>query len=156
MGDALAICLLELNNFSDEDFARFHPGGILGKRLFLKVSDIIDDRSSPIVYPEDSIKNVIIEISNKRLGATAVIKDQKLLGIITDGDLRRMLEKNSEIDRVVASDIMTLFPKRINVNDLATNALRIMKQNNVSQLIVMDEDKYIGILHMHDILKEGI
>jgi len=156
LGDAMAICLLELRNFSDSDFARFHPGGMLGKRLYLKVSDIISEQSKAIVSPNDSINSVIIEISNKRLGSTAVIDDGKLTGIITDGDLRRMLENNSDISSLKASDIMCTTPKKITSDTLASFALTILEQNNISQLVVVDEEKYIGIVHIHDILKEGI
>ena len=156
LGDALADCLLKLNNFSDNDFARFHPGGSLGKRLFLKVSDLLSDFSKPIVSPTDSINSVIVEISNKRLGSTAVLENNKLIGIITDGDLRRMLEKNQNINVLQASDIMTENSKTINSTTLASDALYIMEQNNISQLIVMDGNIYCGIVHIHDILKEGI
>ena len=156
LGDAIAICLLRMKNFSDIDFARFHPGGTLGKRLHLKVSDIFSEFSKPFVAPSDSISDVILEISNKRLGATAVIEDNKLLGIITDGDLRRMLERNKNISKLIASDIMNLTPKTINLDLLAAEALKIMESHNVSQLIVMDENHYIGIVHLHEILKEGI
>lgn len=156
LGDALAVCLLKLNNFSDNDFARFHPGGSLGKRLFLKVSDLLSDFSKPIVSPTDSINSVIVEISNKRLGSTAVLENNKLIGIITDGDLRRMLEKNQNISILQASDIMTENSKTINSTTLASDALYIMEQNNISQLIVMDGNIYCGIVHIHDILKEGI
>ena len=156
LGDALAVCLLKLNNFSDNDFARFHPGGSLGKRLFLKVSDLLSDFSKPIVSPTDSINSVIVEISNKRLGSTAVLENNKLIGIITDGDLRRMLEKNQNINVLQASDIMTENSKTINSTTLASDALYIMEQNNISQLIVMDGNIYCGIVHIHDILKEGI
>ncbi|MBT3418389.1 MAG: KpsF/GutQ family sugar-phosphate isomerase [Flavobacteriales bacterium] len=156
LGDALAVCLLKLNNFSDNDFARFHPGGSLGKRLFLKVSDLLSDFSKPIVSPTDSINSVIVEISNKRLGSTAVLENNKLIGIITDGDLRRMLEKNQNINVLQASDIMTENSKTINSTTLASDALYIMEQNNISQLIVMNGNIYCGIVHIHDILKEGI
>ena len=156
LGDAMAVCLLKLRNFSDSDFARFHPGGMLGKRLYLKVSDIISEQSKAIVSPNDSINSVIIEISNKRLGSTAVIDDGKLTGIITDGDLRRMLENNSDISLLKASDIMCTTPKKISSDTLASFALTILEQNNISQLVVIDNEKYIGIIHIHDILKEGI
>jgi arabinose-5-phosphate isomerase len=156
LGDAMAVCLLELRNFSDSDFARFHPGGTLGKRLYLKVSDIISEQSKAIVSPQDSINSVIVEISNKRLGSTAVIDNGKLIGIITDGDLRRMLENNSDISSLKASDIMCATPKTISSDKLASYALTILEQNNISQLVVVDDEKYIGIVHIHDILKEGI
>ena len=156
LGDAMAVCLLQLRNFSDSDFARFHPGGTIGKRLYLKVSDVISEQSKAIVSPNDSINSVIIEISNKRLGSTAVIDDGKLIGIITDGDLRRMLENNSDISSLKASDIMCTTPKKITSDTLASFALTMLEQNNISQLVVEDEEKYIGIVHIHDILKEGI
>jgi len=156
LGDAMAVCLLELRNFSDSDFARFHPGGTLGKRLYLKVSDIISEQSKAIVSPQDTINSVIVEISNKRLGSTAVIDNGRLIGIITDGDLRRMLENNSDISSLKASDIMCSTPKKINSDKLASYALTILEQNNISQLVVVDDEKYIGIIHIHDILKEGI
>ena len=156
LGDAMAVCLLELRNFSDSDFARFHPGGTLGKRLYLKVSDIISEQSKAIVSPQDTINSVIVEISNKRLGSTAVIDNGRLIGIITDGDLRRMLENNSDISSLKASDIMCSTPKKITSDKLASYALTILEQNNISQLVVVDNEKYIGIVHIHDILKEGI
>ncbi|MDG1718358.1 MAG: KpsF/GutQ family sugar-phosphate isomerase [Flavobacteriales bacterium] len=156
LGDAMAVCLLELRNFSDSDFARFHPGGMIGKRLSLKVSDIISEQSKAIVSPDDSLNSVIIEISNKRLGSTAVIDERKLIGIITDGDLRRMLENNSDISSLKASDIMCTTPKTISSDTLASFALTILQQNNISQLVVIDNEKYIGIIHIQDILKEGI
>lgn len=156
LGDALAVSLLELRNFSDADFARFHPGGSLGKRMYLKVSDIVSEDSLAKVLVSDSIQKVIIEISNKRVGATSVFDDDKLLGIITDGDLRRMLERNTDINSINASDIMSSNPKIISSGQLAKEALNIMEQNNINQLLVVDRDNYIGIIHIHDILKEGI
>lgn len=156
LGDALSVSLLELRNFSDSDFARFHPGGSLGKRLYLKVSDLVSDLSKAQVSSSDSINDVIMEISHKRLGATAVIDNGILVGIITDGDLRRMLEKNSEIDSLRALDIMGVSPKIVSSDVLAKTALDIMEQNNISQLIVLDGEEYKGIVHIHDIIKEGI
>lgn len=156
LGDALAVCLLKSKNFSDKDFARFHPGGTLGKRLYLKAGDIAAKNEKPSVYPDECVANVIIEISQKRLGATAVLEKGKLIGIITDGDLRRMLEKGYKIDQLLAKDIMNNNPKSICVSTLAIDALKMMETHNVSQLIVVDKENYIGILHMHDILKEGI
>ncbi|MBC8266323.1 MAG: KpsF/GutQ family sugar-phosphate isomerase [Flavobacteriales bacterium] len=156
LGDALAICLLESKNFTDKDFARFHPGGVLGKKLYLKVSDIIKNNEIPSVESDESIRNVIIEISRKRLGATAVLEKGNLTGIITDGDLRRMLEKGIKIEDVLSKDIMNKTPKSINSTALAIQALKIMEQHNISQLLVVDRENYIGIIHMHDILKEGI
>ena len=156
LGDALAVSLLELRNFSDTDFAKFHPGGSLGKRMYLKVSDIISKDSLAKVLVTDSIQKVIIEISNKRVGATSVFDNDNLVGIITDGDLRRMLERNKDLNSINASDIMSSSPKIISSDQLAKNALNIMEQNNISQLLVFDRDNYIGIIHIHDIIKEGI
>jgi len=156
MGDALAVCLLELRDFSDEDFARFHPGGILGKRLFLKVSDIISEQSKAFVSPNSTLQEIIVEISAKRLGSAAVINQSKLIGIITDGDLRRMLEDSPDISNIIASDIMSDSPRTISPDMLASEALTILEKNNISQLIVLDNSEYKGIIHIHDILKEGI
>ncbi len=156
LGDALAICLLECKNFTAKDFARFHPGGVLGKKLFLKVNDIAKNNEAPSVQSHENIKDVIIEISRKRLGATAVLDGKKLVGIITDGDLRRMLEKEKKIEEVLAKDIMSKNPKMINASELAIETLKMMEQNNISQLLVVEKENYIGIIHIHDILKEGI
>ena len=156
MGDALAVSLLACKNFSDQDFARFHPGGALGKRLYLTLSDILLDDSNPSVKTNSSINEVIIEISKKRLGATVVLEENDLKGIITDGDLRRMLEKGEVFTDFIASDIMCRTPKTISVNTLAYDALRLMEKSNISQLVVMDRDVYKGIVHLHDIIKEGV
>jgi len=156
MGDALAICLLECRDFSDADFARYHPGGTLGKRLFLKAGDLCSQDLSPQVLPSSTINEVIVEISNKRQGATAVINENKLLGIITDGDIRRMLESEADWSKVKAVDIMNTNPKTISYDELATSSLKIMEQNNISQIIVLKESNYFGIVHIHDILKEGL
>lgn len=157
IGDALAVSLLECRNFSDIDFAKYHPGGALGKKLFFKVDDLCSDNSMPSVLPNETIKNVIVEISNKRLGATAVIENNQLLGVITDGDIRRMLEnEGSDWSTLKAKDIMCDKPKTIDWNELAAKALTIMEDNNISQLIVCKGDSYHGIVHIHDILKEGI
>ena len=156
MGDAIATSLLACKDFSDKDFARFHPGGTLGKRLYLKVEDILSDDSSPKVDRNATINEVIIEISQKRLGATAVFRDDKIEGIITDGDLRRMLEKGDAFSVLLAKDIMSSNPKTVSVNNLAYDALQIMEDNKISQIIVKDKDMYIGIVHIHEILKEGI
>jgi len=156
LGDALAICLLESKNFTDKDFARFHPGGVLGKRLYLKVSDIVKNNEAPSVQVQDKVQKVIIEISKKRLGATVVLEGEKIVGIITDGDLRRMLEEEIEIDKVLAKYIMNNNPKSIVSSALAIEALKIMEQNNINQLLVMENEDYIGIIHLHDILREGI
>lgn len=156
MGDALAVCLLDYRGFSSKDFAKYHPGGALGKKLYLKVSDISIQNQTPQVKPDDSIKSVILEISSKRLGATAVIDNNELVGVITDGDLRRMLEKTESIANLKASDIMNKSPKKIDADELAINALLSLEQNNITQLIVIDKGKYHGFVHLHDLLKEGI
>ena len=156
MGDALAVCLLECRNFSDADFARFHPGGALGKRLFLKVSDLCAQHESPKVDLEADLKSVIVEISQKRLGATAVMQGDVLQGVITDGDIRRMLEGGGDIMNIQAKDIMCKNPKQIQSDELAAVALKIMEDHNITQLLVMQGLSYIGIVHLHDILKEGI
>lgn len=157
MGDALAVCLLELRNFSSQDFAEYHPGGSLGKQLYLKVSDIYLQNQLPIVNKDTSITDTIIEISGKRLGCTAVVDDDKnMLGIITDGDLRRMLQKNTNIGPLKAMDIMTKDPKRIQKDEYAVKALHIMQECNITQLPVMDGQKLMGFIHLHDLLKEGI
>ncbi|MES2140398.1 MAG: KpsF/GutQ family sugar-phosphate isomerase [Bacteroidota bacterium] len=156
MGDALAVCLLDYRGFSSKDFAKYHPGGALGKKLYLKVSDISSQNQMPQVKSDDSIKAVILEISSKRLGATAVIDNGDLVGVITDGDLRRMLEKSDSINDLKASDIMNKTPKRIEADELAINAMLLLEQNNITQLIVTDKGKYHGFVHLHDLLKEGI
>ncbi|MBK86903.1 MAG: D-arabinose 5-phosphate isomerase [Flavobacteriaceae bacterium] len=156
IGDAIAICLLELRKFTKNDFAKFHPGGILGKKLFLKVKDLSKKNESPEVNPTSPVKDVILEISQKRLGVTAVTLDKKILGIITDGDLRRMLSKTDNINNISAMDIMSKKPKTINQNSLAVEAIELMKLNGISSLLVVDDDKYIGVVHIHDLINEGI
>lgn len=157
LGDALAIALLELRNFTAEDFARSHPGGALGKQMYLKVGDLLNRHELPLVKENTLLKDVIIEISSKRLGATAVVNDQKeLLGIITDGDLRRMLQKESNIANITAKNIMTKKPKTVAHDEFAAKALQIMQQNNITQLVVTDDTQVIGFVHLHDLLKEGI
>jgi arabinose-5-phosphate isomerase len=157
LGDALAVCLLELRNFSSRDFAEYHPGGSLGKQLYLKVSDIYLQHKLPSVSADAPLKDVIIEISGKRLGCTSVLEgDNNLLGIITDGDLRRMLEKDVALDRVKARDIMTANPKTIQKDEFAVKALHLMQEANITQLVVMDGPKVAGFIHLHDLLKEGI
>jgi len=156
MGDALAICLLESRGFTADDFANFHPGGVLGKTLYLTVADLYVNNPAPKVIFSDNIKQVILEISSKRLGATAVLKQDKLIGIITDGDLRRMLEKHIELETVTAEDVMSEHPKVIEPETLVIEALNLMRHNNITQLIVVKNDVYLGIIHLHDILKEGI
>lgn len=156
MGDAIAVCLLEARGFTAGDFARLHPGGALGKQMYLKVADLYINNQAPKVMYNDNIKNVIVEISSKRLGATAVLKENKLFGVITDGDLRRMLEKNSDITKLCAGDIMTQNPRTISPQTMVVEALSIMRQNNITQLLVVDKNRYKGVIHLHDILREGI
>jgi arabinose-5-phosphate isomerase len=156
MGDAVAVALMELRGFSSGDFAKYHPGGALGKKLYIKVSDLLGENSAPSVKPTTSIREAIIEISSGRLGATAVVDKNKLAGVITDGDIRRMLEKNQDISRIKASDIMIKTPKTIDGQALAAEAFHIMESHNITTLIVMEKSKYRGIVHLHDILKEGI
>jgi arabinose-5-phosphate isomerase len=157
MGDALAVCLMELKGFQTDDFARYHPGGLLGKKLYLRVSDLYTHNESPRVLPTDSLKTVIVEMTKKRLGITAVVdKQDNLLGIITDGDLRRMLEKNVALDAVHAGDIMTGNPKTIATDELAVNALALLRKFEITQLAVVDGGKYAGIIHLHDLVREGI
>lgn len=157
MGDALAVSLLNARGFSSEDFARFHPGGALGKRLYLKVSDLYINNQKPLVQTGENIKNVIIEISAKRLGATAVLKGTELKGVITDGDLRRMLEKKLDLSSIIAEDIMNTSPKTVLKDILAVEALEIMKSNKINQLIVINETgEYLGFIHIQDMMREGI
>ncbi|MEZ4973387.1 MAG: KpsF/GutQ family sugar-phosphate isomerase [Cyclobacteriaceae bacterium] len=157
MGDALAVCLLELRNFSSEDFAQFHPGGALGKQLYLRVDDIMASRELPVVDLKTPLKDVIIEISSKRLGAAAVTTpERELLGIITDGDLRRMLQKGIQIETAKAEDVFSKNPKTVESGELAVKALQIMQQNSITQLVVVKESKVLGFVHLHDLLKEGI
>jgi arabinose-5-phosphate isomerase len=156
LGDALAMTLVKLRGFTSSDFARFHPGGALGKKLYMRVSDVISPEV-PKVNLEELIRPIIMEISSKRLGATAVINsDGTLAGIITDGDLRRMLEKGSEVVKLTAKDIMTVNPKTIDIEELAINAFDKMEKNKITQLVVLSEGKYAGMVHIHDILREGI
>jgi arabinose-5-phosphate isomerase len=156
MGDALVVCLMEMRNFSAEDFAKYHPGGALGKKLLLRVGDVVDATHKPVVTPESSIKNVIMEISEKRLGVTAVVENEKVIGIITDGDIRRMLNKTEIISGLTAKDIMTANAKSIKSTALVSDALNILEDFSITQLAVVDNDEYKGIIHLHDILKEGI
>ena len=156
IGDAIAVCLVKLRGFSPNDFAKYHPGGTLGKRLFLKVKDLIDTKSLPKVDASDLMKDVIIEISNKMLGIAVVLDKNKIVGVITDGDLRRQLLKSQNISKVKANEIMSKNPKIINKNLLATEALLIMKTNKISQLIVAEKNKYVGVLHIQSLIKEGI
>ena len=156
IGDALAVALLEMRGFSDRDFARYHPGGALGKQLYLRVEDLCVNNEKPQVSPDENIRNIIIEISSKRLGATAVIDEGRLLGIITDGDIRRMMQKYDDVDPLKARDIMSAKPMTITKDQLAVSALKLMKERNITQLLVLDGDSYFGVIHLHDILKEGI
>jgi len=156
MGDALAICLLEARGFTAGDFAKFHPGGALGKKMYLKVSDLYIRNQKPMVKTTDDIKKVILEISSKRLGATAVLEGSKLAGIITDGDLRRMLEKDLDLRKLRAADVMSPGPKTIKPSTLVIDALTLMRKNNITQLLVVERSSYKGVIHLHDILKEGI
>ncbi|HMU45104.1 MAG TPA: KpsF/GutQ family sugar-phosphate isomerase [Chitinophagaceae bacterium] len=157
MGDALAVCLMELKGFQADDFAKFHPGGMLGKKLYLRVSDLYVHNEKPKVLSGQSLKEVIVEMTSKRLGITAVVnKDDKLVGVITDGDLRRMLEKKVEIDKVKAEDIMTANPKTIIPGELAVDALDTFRKHEISQLAVVESGIYLGILHVHDLIREGL
>ncbi len=157
MGDALAVCLMELKGFNSEDFAKYHPGGTLGKKLYLRVSDLIINNEKPAVKLSSPVNEVIVEITKKRLGAAAVINDEnKVEGIITDGDLRRMLEKNASFSHLYAKDIMGINPKTISANELAAASLDVMRNNNISQLIVLENGLYAGVLHLHDLVREGI
>ena len=156
MGDALALILMRCRGFSTEDFAKFHPGGALGKQLYLRVKDLYVNNERPEVGPDDSLTRVIIEMTHKRLGATVVMENERLLGIITDGDLRRMLMKYPNIEQVKAAQIMTSNPKTIDTEALVVDALHKMRENSITQLPVVHEGKYLGIIHLHDILKEGI
>jgi arabinose-5-phosphate isomerase len=156
IGDALAICLLELKGFSSKDFAKYHPGGALGKKLYLRVGDIANNNQIPQVLANSDVKSVIIEISAKMLGATAVLEDHKIVGIITDGDIRRMLNKYDNIYGLTAKDIMSITPKTIAADVLAVKALETMQANNISQLLVVEGENYKGIVHLHNLIKEGI
>ncbi len=157
MGDALAIALMEIRGFQSDDFAKFHPGGMLGKQLYLRVNDLYADNEKPAVKAEQPLKDVIIEMTGKRLGITAVINEKnELLGIITDGDLRRMLEKSTKIDSITASEIMSRDPKTIGPDELAVDALDMLRKNEITQLAVTRDGKYLGILHLHDLIREGL
>jgi len=156
IGDALAVCLLELRGFTKNDFARYHPGGALGKKLFLRVRDLLVQNEIPSVNPDASIKNVIVEISEKRLGVTAVTSNKKIDGIITDGDLRRMLAKTDDFSQLSAKDIMSQQPKLIAIDAMAIEAMELMDTHEISQLLVEDQGQYAGVIHIHDLIKEGI
>ncbi len=157
MGDALAVSLLECRGFTSADFAKYHPGGALGKQLYLRVAELSAVNEKPQVAPEDDIRKVIVEISSKRLGVAAVIENDIVIGVVTDGDLRRMLQNNADFQSLKAKDIMSKNPKTIASGELAVNALDLMRKNNITQLLVADSDKhYEGVVHLHDLLREGI
>lgn len=156
MGDALAIVLLELKGFSSSDFAKYHPGGALGKRLYLRVSDLVIKNQVPKVDKHADVKKVIVEISEKMLGVTAVLDGEKVVGIVTDGDIRRMLNKHDNIKGLTAAEIMTTNPKTIPANTLAIKALEQMQKKGISQLLAMDNDTYLGVIHLHNLINEGI
>lgn len=157
MGDALAVCLMEIKEFNSSDFARYHPGGALGKKLYLRVEEIAAQNAKPKVLPTATIKEVIIEMTAKRLGAAVVVNEaENILGIITDGDLRRMLEKTNSFENLQAKDIMSSHPKTIATDVLAVHALEEMRKHNISQLVAEDNNIYAGIIHLHDLVKEGI
>lgn len=156
IGDALAICLLNLKDFSSKDFARYHPGGTLGRKLYLRVKELADNNEIPKVDKDAPVKDVIIEISKKRLGTTAVVENDKIIGIITDGDIRRMLENTVDISNLSAKDIMSNKPITVESDTMAVNALDMMQKNNITQILVTEDGKYCGVVHFHDLLKEGI
>jgi len=156
MGDALAICLLELKGFSSSDFAKYHPGGALGKKLYLRVADIVVNNEKPQVDIHTSVKEVIVEISSKMLGVTAVMENNKVVGIVTDGDIRRMLSKYDNISGLTAKDIMTSNPKTVDVETLAINALKLLQEKSISQLLAFEGETYAGVVHIHNLINEGI
>ena len=155
LGDALAVCLLEMKHFGSSDFAKYHPGGALGKRLYLKVSDIVSHNQKPEVSPDTDIKKVIVEISEKMLGVTAVLNNHQIVGIVTDGDIRRMLSKTDSIKGLTAKDIMSVNPKTIEVDCLAIDALHLMEKNKITQLLATKQGEYVGIIHLHNLIQEG-
>jgi arabinose-5-phosphate isomerase len=156
IGDAMAVSLIAMRGFSSEDFARIHPGGVLGKRLYLTVEQLCKENEIPKVSSWANLNEIIYEISSKRLGVAAVVDDEQIKGIITDGDLRRMLEKNIDLHKIKASDIMSKNPKTIDVKNLAVNALELMRNHNITSILVTENNKYKGVIHLHDLLKEGI
>ncbi len=156
IGDALSVCLLELRGFSSNDFAKYHPGGALGKKLYLRVNDLSSVNQKPSVAIDTNIKDIIIEITEKMLGVTAVVENKKVIGIITDGDLRRMLSKTDDFSNLTAKDIMGTNPKLINADAMAVDAMELMETNGISQLLVEDNGNYAGVVHLHDLIKEGI
>lgn len=157
LGDALAVCLLEQRGFTEKDFARYHPGGALGKRLYLRVDDLLVNNQAPAVQHQAPVKEALLAISKGRLGVTAVLDGERLVGIITDGDVRRMLDKHNDLGRLLASEVMTPHPRTIASGSYAAEALQIIRANNITQLLVVDaHEKYLGVVHVHDLLKEGI
>ena len=156
MGDALAVALLECRGFTAGDFARYHPGGALGKRLYLRVADLYINNEKPMVLPETGIREIILEITSRRLGCTAVVENDVLEGIITDGDLRRMLQGSTDVSQLKATDILSRHPLTVTSDALVSDALDLMRSRNITQLLVVDNEKYMGVIHLHDILKEGI
>ncbi|WP_304035725.1 KpsF/GutQ family sugar-phosphate isomerase [Mesonia mobilis] len=156
MGDALAVSLLHLRGFSSKDFAKYHPGGALGKKLYLRVSDITKENQKPQVSPDTNITDVIVEISEKMLGVTAVVEENKIVGIITDGDLRRMITTNKQFTHLTAKDIMGKNPKVISNKAMAVDAMELLEENGISQLLAEEKGKYVGVVHLHNLMKEGI
>ena len=156
MGDALSVCLLNLRGFSSKDFAKYHPGGALGKKLYLRVGDITAQNQQPQVSPNTNVKDVIVEISEKMLGVTAVIENEKIVGIITDGDIRRMLRNNDSFTHLTAADIMSKNPKTIAPDAMAVDALEMLEENKISVLIAEENGKYAGVVHIHNLIREGI
>jgi len=156
MGDALSICLLELKDFGSKDFAQYHPGGALGKKLYLRVADLVKNNATPMVAPNSMVKEVIVEISEKLLGAVAVVDEGKIMGIVTDGDIRRMLNKHDNIAALTAKDIMSHSPKTISQDAMAVEALKIMQENHITQLLAVHENNYVGIVHLHNLIQEGL
>lgn len=156
MGDALAICLIEFREFGKKDFAQFHPGGALGKKLYLRVSDIYLQNAKPCVYPDTELKDLIMEMTSNRLGAAVVVSGEKIVGMITDGDLRRMLNKSTNLGNIKAKEIMSTSPRTVDINEMAIKALDIMQTNKITQLIVTGNGKYLGMVHIHDLYREGL
>jgi arabinose-5-phosphate isomerase len=156
MGDALAVALLESKGFKSKDFAKYHPGGSLGKKLYLRVRNLVENNAVPKINSNASIQDAIIEISEKRLGATAVLDNENIIGIITDGDIRRMLKNNTNFNHLTAKDIMSNNPKTIDIDAMAVDALQRLEENNISQIVVTENNKYVGLVHLHELLKEGI
>ena len=156
LGDALAVCLLNLNDFTSKDFAKYHPGGALGKKLYLRVKDLLENNEKPLVQVTSNIKEVIVEISEKRLGTTAVLENDQIVGVITDGDIRRMLTNTDDFSDLTAQDIMSPNPKTITTDAMAVQALELMETNNITSLLVEENGSYQGVVHLHDLIKEGI